>query len=95
MKNTESSSIVYTILKNVSLILVINLGYFVYLETNKSTRGLFIRPNDKGKKVISWISIWNFMTIPFTNSILWKPENWDINYPIVIGSIFIISKYFV
>jgi hypothetical protein len=66
---------------------IINIGYFTYLEMNPRSKGIVLRPNAENKKVLSIGSIKNFILFPFTKTgltVMWKPENWDINYPVVM-----------
>jgi hypothetical protein len=75
---------------------IINIGYFTYLEMNPRTNGIVLRPNAENKKILSIGSIKNFIAFPFTPTglpIMWKPENWDINYTVVMTMSFGIYKF--
>ncbi len=66
---------------------IINVGYFTYLEMNPRTKGIVLRPNAENKKILSIGSIKNFITFPFTKTgltVMWKPENFDVNYPVMM-----------
>lgn len=68
-----------------------NIAYIVYLETNKSTKNVFFRPDSKNKKQISLSSYLNFISQPVNfkrpeiAKVFWEPKNLDINYIAVSG----------
>ena len=76
-----------TLIRDFFVFGVINVGYFTYLEMNPRSKGIVLRPNAENKKVLSIGSIKNFILFPFTKTgltVMWKPENWDVNYPVVM-----------
>jgi hypothetical protein len=76
-----------TLIRDFFVFGVINVGYFTYLEMNPRTKGIVLRPNAENKKVLSIGSIKNFILFPFTKTgltVMWKPENWDVNYTVVM-----------
>lgn len=67
---------------------VFNVIYATYLETNPGTSGVIIRPNGDGEKKINLSSYLNFIKQPIVGRPevrreLWKPNNWDLNYPLL------------
>jgi len=87
----------FSLIKDIMVCCGIHICYMTSLELNPKTKGTVIRPNDKGEKIISWGSMKEFMITPlkldkpFARE-LWKPKNWDINYPIVMLGSFGIYK---
>ncbi len=78
---------IFSLMKDGIVFGIINIGYFTYLEMNPRSKGIVLRPNAENKKVLSIGSIKNFILFPFTKTgltVMWKPENWDINYPVVM-----------
>lgn len=67
---------------------VFNVLYAAYLELNPKIGGVILRPDGEGNKKINLSSYWNFIKAPFnsdnieTAKQLWKPQFWDINYPV-------------
>lgn len=83
-------------IKDCTVFSLINIGYFGYLELNSKTRGIVFRPNEKNEKVLSTSSIKYFMIYPFTPmglQVMWNPNNWIINYPVVMMISFGFYKY--
>jgi len=83
---------ILSIAKDVIAFGAINLAYFTALEVNPKTKGIVRRPDSENNKKFSPESIKEFMLSPFrckpgTNE-LWKPQNWDINYPVVMVGCF-------
>jgi len=68
-----------------------NIAFIVYLETNKATKNVFIRPDSKNRKRISITSYLNFISQPVNfkrpeiAKVFWEPKNLDINYVAVSG----------
>lgn len=67
-----------------------NVVYATYLETSPGTQGVLIRPDSNNNRKISLSSYFNFIRQPITGPPevrreLWKPQNFDINYPVVCG----------
>lgn len=59
------------------------LGFFIfigYLELSPKLGNIWFRINDQGKYRINLPSLFNYIKYPFTNSISWKPTNWDLNF---------------
>ena len=83
-------------IKDCTVFSLINIGYFAYLELNPKTRGIVFRPDQNNNKVLSISSMTNFMLFPFTQfglSVMWHPNNWTINYPVVMIISFGFYKY--
>lgn len=85
-----------SIIKDIVAVGAINLAYFTALELNPKTKGIVRRPDSENVKHISLGSIKEFMISPFTGKPgtkeMWKPKNWDINYPVVMTGCFGIYK---
>lgn len=84
------------LIKDAIAFAAINVGYFTALELNPKTKGVVIRPDSDNNRVFSFSSMKEFMISPFkcrpaTNQ-LWKPNNWDINYPVAVGGCFAVYK---
>ena len=87
---------IISFIKDCTIFSVINIGYFAYLELNQRTKGIVFRPNEKNEKVLSIPSIKYFMIYPFTPfglKVMWHPNNWTINYPVVMILSFGFYKY--
>jgi hypothetical protein len=87
---------IISFIKDCTIFSLINIGYFGYLELNPKTKGIVFRPNEKNEKVLSINSITYFMRYPFTPmgfKVMWHPNNWNINYPVVMILSFGFYKY--
>ena len=83
------------LIKDFIALSAISVGYFTYIELNPKTAGIVFRPNDKNEKILSLGSIQSFALFPFTEvgiQIMWKPENWDINFPFILIVNFLLYK---
>jgi hypothetical protein len=74
----------------------LTIGYFTYIELNPKTKGIVFRPNDRNELVLSTNSIKAFILFPLTSDglqIMWRPENYDINFPLILVSSYGIYKF--
>ncbi len=74
----------------------VTIAYFTYVELNPKTKGIVFRPNDRNELVLSTSSIKSFILFPLTSEglkIMWKPENYDINFPMILLSSYGFYKF--
>jgi hypothetical protein len=59
------------------------LAFALYAEFGPGMGHVWIRPNETGNKVLTLSGLGALMREPFKNKEMWRPRNFDINYPIV------------
>jgi len=59
--------------------------FVLYLEISPKLGNIWYRYDSTGVRTIQVDSFVNYITYPFKNSLLWKPENWDLNFITVSG----------
>ncbi len=86
----------FSIVKDCIFLSTLTIGYFTYIELNPNTKGIVFRPNDRNELVLSTNSIKAFILFPLTKEglkIMWKSENYDINFPLILISSYGIYKF--
>jgi hypothetical protein len=74
----------------------VSIAYFTYIELNPKTKGIVFRPNDMNELVLSTASIKAFILFPLTREglkVMWKYENYDINFPLILLSTYGFYKF--